>query len=1298
MDIRAAVRPPGPESRSRPADRFLREFAASLPGAVVLVDGSRAVWSVNPAAADVLGRPAEELVGRPVTDLFESSPDDGGEFVAALERAADPGAAPAAPRQPPTDGAAPSFVLTVADRHRARAPVRVTVDRLAVADRHLVTLVLDAHVDRRAAARLRFAGQGSDAPVILWITGTDAAATWYNAAWSEMTGHDVHVALDEWSDLVHPADREEALDTYLRAVLERQPFEMQYRLRMASGEYRHVLDRGSPHDDRQGRYAGWVGSTVDVTELVQAKEALALGEHRQAAVSILSRMGLGPAPIEEVRQAIVDLLCAELGADAAGYFTTPRRMPTTVRLAAARGWRTELVGATLPRQQLFWIPVTDAELAAGVLVRDWSSETRYRPGTFVAQHGYRSSIAVAVPGDGVISVHRMYRPFGPDDLVHVRDLARVVSAAAAERRSTRSLLDRETMLTLAMQAGRMGHWIYDPDTRRIRFSSALEAMCGMEPGTLGEGWRTFSHFIVPADRIRARRELFPEDPAETEIHTEFRMVRPDGSEAWLEVRGRAVGAAVSAREPFRRWVGVAIDVTEQKNAEREARVVAALSDLFASRHDFDKVMERVVHAVVPELADTCSIHLVGDTPTARCWWLADRDPALERLVTASEAERTFDPLVLFPDLGRPGPHEAYLLDEVTDADRRRVARDAHDLELSSIHGATSVVVAPLEARGRILGLLTLGLRRPKGRRYGDADLRTAEELARRVANAVDNARLERDARQARDRLDVLARVGNILTVSLDSEARLRAVAEAVVPSFADACFIHAGGDDGLLRIAHVAVADPKIERLVAAVPGAAFTVEARVLPAEAIRAGRPILRETREEVERLDTPLGRLLVENGLHSALTVPMPGSGEPGGTPNVITFSLFDPARRFGPEDVALAVELARRAAPALQHAVSFQREQHTAEVLQRNLLPDRLPTVPGVTFSSCYLPGEAGLAVGGDWYDVLHLADGRVLLTVGDVVGLGIPAAMNMGRIRTVLQYCAMDDPDPASLLSRLNAHLRALPDGEMATVALLLYDAASGRAVLASAGHLPLLLQEPGGRVRTLPTPNGAPLRASASSRYTDEVVDLPPGSTVVLYTDGLVERRGESLDEGFAHLAGAATSIGESPPDLAQRLVDRMIGDRLPPDDTAVLTMHVHRSADLELIIPSRTGELARVRAVLRNWLTRLGARPDETDEIVLAVNEAVSNSVIHAYGIAGGEVLVRAWTRPVEEGGEMEVVVRDHGRWRPSGPYGTNDGRGIDVMRALMDAVEIEPGTEESATGTTVVLRRRLGGRDGPG
>jgi len=655
-----------------------------------------------------------------------------------------------------------------------------------------------------------------------------------------------------------------------------------------------------------------------VTELVEAQDAVAVRERRQSAVSVLGRMALGPAPIEEVRQAAIDVLRGELDADAVGYFTATGTTPGTVRLVASRGWRAELVDATFPATQLFWAHLPTGRLTEGVLVADWSHEAELVPSTFVTQYGYRTSMAVALPPPGtsrpdVVSVQRAGAGFSLDDLEHLRHVTQVLAAATAERMATTALLDRETMLTLSMEAGNMGHWVWDGSTEEARFSAGLEAMCGVGPGGLGSRWESFSGFIVPADRARVHDELFRDDPDRTDVGSELRIRRPEGGERWLEVRGRAVPGTGS---PSRRWVGVGIDVTERKAAEREARVMAGLSDLFASRLGFDTMMQRVVRAVVPHLADTCSIHLVGDAPTRRRWWLADADRSWS---TKSPDARGagVDPRSILPDSRIPD-HRPRLLEEVT---RPTAPSRPRRPASSAFRGPRRHLgdLAPLEARGRALGLLTLTSRAASGRRvprerprHGRGPRpRVAERRRQRPARARQPPGTGPPRRPGPDRHDP------------DRLARLRGAPRGRGPggraSFADGCIIYSGIET---------------ERWCPPTCGRRTPIWPRSSRPPVRRPSPSIRRSLRRGSANRSADPSRALGEigcsttspgadahgQGSATARAVPMPTAGEPGETPTVMIFVSSTrhggSARGRGP---------GRGAGPALSprgsHAVSF-----------------------------------------------------------------------------------------------------------------------------------------------------------------------------------------------------------------------------------------------------------------------------------------------------------------------------------------------------------------------------------------
>jgi serine phosphatase RsbU (regulator of sigma subunit) len=349
---------------------------------------------------------------------------------------------------------------------------------------------------------------------------------------------------------------------------------------------------------------------------------------------------------------------------------------------------------------------------------------------------------------------------------------------------------------------------------------------------------------------------------------------------------------------------------------------------------------------------------------------------------------------------------------------------------------------------------------------------------------------------------------------------------------------------------------------------------------EAIRENRPVLIADVDpdvlESLLLDDGPTAVVEAMGIRSLLVVPLPG---PSGPIGALGFGFGESGRSYSAEDIAIAQELARRSAPAVEHALRFEREQATAEALQRTLLPERLPEVPELRFAARYLPGTLGLKVGGDWYDALTLPDGRVLLAIGDVVGHGVRAAAAMGRLRHALQFCAFDRSDAAEIVSRMNHHFSSMPDPEMATLLVVMLDADRSRVTYCSAGHPPPFLRTADGRVERLDGGRGMPLCAAASAKYHTAEAAISDGSVLLLYTDGLVERRGESLDVGFARLADAFRTGPSLLDPLADDVIARLLGGRGRDDDVALLAVAFDTGSIDRIDLQVAAERRARVRA-----------------------------------------------------------------------------------------------------------------------
>jgi serine phosphatase RsbU (regulator of sigma subunit) len=262
--------------------------------------------------------------------------------------------------------------------------------------------------------------------------------------------------------------------------------------------------------------------------------------------------------------------------------------------------------------------------------------------------------------------------------------------------------------------------------------------------------------------------------------------------------------------------------------------------------------------------------------------------------------------------------------------------------------------------------------------------------------------------------------------------------------------------------------------------------------------------------------------------------------------------DELDRFGEEDLGLLVPAAERAALAIGRARVVERERRIAETLQRSLLPRTLPHVDGIELEARFTPG-AGAEVGGDWYDALPLPGGRVAIVIGDVAGKGLRAAALMGELRAGLRAYAIEGGGPIETLARLDR--LAGRSAHMATAVLMHVDPASGRAVFGSAGHLPPLLVGADGHARFLEGGASAPLLAFHDDVSEGEAV-LAPGDRVVLYTDGLVERRTEVIDDSLERLRRAAEGFEGGLAALCDHLMDAMRAPvRGEQDDIAILAL-----------------------------------------------------------------------------------------------------------------------------------------------
>lgn len=434
-----------------------------------------------------------------------------------------------------------------------------------------------------------------------------------------------------------------------------------------------------------------------------------------------------------------------------------------------------------------------------------------------------------------------------------------------------------------------------------------------------------------------------------------------------------------------------------------------------------------------------------------------------------------------------------------------------------------------------------------------------------------------------------------------------------------------------------------------------------------------------EDLSRFDV-VNPILRQKGIRSMLGVPVKVDERVIGVMHVGTLSK----RTFTEEDTSLLQRAADRAAVAIDSA-RLSEQRAVTELMQRTLLPDALPTLPGLSFSAKYLPAGSAVRIGGDWYDVFQLKDGRLTFVIGDVVGRGVTAAAVMAEIRTALRAYLLEGHELSQVLGLLNDLLVSMGRSRSATAAILELDVERGELEGVSAGHLPAVMVGPEGEPRLVELPQGLPLGVTTSVEYPCARLPFPVGSALLLYTDGLIERRGEALEEGLARLLEAARrAAATEDSSLADRVYRAMLDEGALQDDVALLAIEsLPLGSSMELTLDAHPRVLAGLRRMLGRWLISEGVPEEDLFNITLATSEAAGNAIEHAYGAREASFSVRC----SHEGREIRVTVEDSGRWRESRPY--ERGRGLTIMRALVDSADVVRG----ANGTAVTLRKQLDG-----
>jgi anti-anti-sigma factor len=598
--------------------------------------------------------------------------------------------------------------------------------------------------------------------------------------------------------------------------------------------------------------------------------------------------------------------------------------------------------------------------------------------------------------------------------------------------------------------------------------------------------------------------------------------------------------------------------------------------------------------------------------------------------------------------------------------------------LPVLSAGDAVCGVPLLVGDEVLG--AVGVSRSGA--FTRAEIELLEALGRQTGLALERARLYHRQQLVNDRLHRLQTTTAALARALTpQEVAATAAAQGAEALGASSAWVALLAPDGhSLELAHAAGHELSTQQRFASLP-----LDAELPLAEAARTAAPVWLESAEAIFGGYPRFAE--VRPQAQSAALLPLADDGRALGAIGLV----FDDPHPFTPDDRDYLLALTGLCGQALGRARRYQAEHDLAATLQHALLPESLPQADGLELAVRYLPAADGTAAGGDFYDAVELPGGRLGIAVGDIVGHGPEAAAAMGQLRSAVRAYALEGRPPARVLQLLTRYADGVPGARGATLVYAILDPGAREVRYACAGHPPPLLVGVEGDARFLEGARGVPLDRALGHVYKDTVAGVPEGATLVLYSDGAIERRREALDVGLERLRSAASAASRLDPEaMCSALLDALFADGLQRrDDVALLAARALplTVTPLHLWFAARADQLSIVREAMRTWLAGSGVEPGDAELIVLAAGELCANSVEHAYP---AEVIDAAVEVAVarEPGGVMTLVVRDRGRWRPPPLDPGFRGRGLSIVRALMHAVDVDEG----ADGTTVSVRYRPG------
>ncbi len=705
---------------------------------------------------------------------------------------------------------------------------------------------------------------------------------------------------------------------------------------------------------------------------------------------------------------------------------------------------------------------------------------------------------------------------------------------------SKPMLDQAARVARAMHVGRMGEWWWQLETGRVGWDDELNRLFGMVPGEFGGTFEHWAERVHPDDRQMVLDVVAAGVAGKATFRFDHRCVWPDGSIHWVEGVGDvtldesdavtgAIGLAWDVDERHRELDERARLLDVERSARARAEFIAEAHEVLTRSVDVNEIMSQVTNSAVPELADWCAAVLALDQPQRSPLIVTAHSDESMR-VWAEEMQRQFpyDPEAPFgaAKVIRTGEREVlHGLSGVLD----HTPRNTRELLLAA--DVDSVVTVPIKGPLGVLGSLQLirGKDRPA---FSPGDLEVADELATRCGAALNTAVLFARQATSASALETLQRVSGWLARA----ATVRDVARAVITHGisglrADGAALFVVGDSstegaGLSVLASDGVSEGECELALRALSERCIADD-RVLN-ERVSGTRPLW--------ALVTPL-RVLDR-------------------TLGALAF-VFDNDRRFADSELSMVFTLGSRCAGAMERASLHDRDRQISLTLQRRLLPALPPAPDWLDAGSAYRPAAGG-QVGGDWYQLIARDDGTVVASVGDSVGHGVASAAAMGQLRASIATAVSREVDPAAALEVVDRFAAHEADTLSASVALAVL--ALGRPIhYASSGHPPMIVVRADGRSEVLEGGRRPLLgfgHGPKSCQAGAATTAFDPGDTLVMYTDGLIERRRELIDVGIERLRAACVRLRHVPvQQMCDELVDQLLADSLIDDDVAVLIL-----------------------------------------------------------------------------------------------------------------------------------------------